>query len=462
MAKPRLLIVDDEPGLRELLDILFRRAGYDVTLGSGAKAGLALIQSEPSFDAIVTDLVMPDGSGMTILKAAIERDDTTQVLMITAHATTEQAVAAMRLGAYDYIEKPFKNDALLAAIEKALEKRALLFENRALRAEVRGDDLGLVGTSEAMRELRTMIRRVGPGPSSVLITGESGTGKEIVARAIHRMSPRKDAPFVSVNCGALPSALMESELFGHERGAFTGAHQEKRGLFRAAEGGTVFLDEIGELPREVQVKLLRTLQERAVRPVGSAREVPVDVRVIAATNRDLEEEVREGRFREDLFYRLNVIRLHLAPLRERPEDIAPLIEHFLQRQREVHGIELRLDEGARAALLSRSYPGNVRELENLIERGAALSVDGRITREALGLGEELVPSSTSAHPTAPRIETLPEGFELERYLASEEERFIRMALKEADGVRTRAAELLGMSFRQFRYRLSKYERESSK
>lgn len=451
MSKLRLLIVDDEPGLRELLDILFRRAGYEVTLGSGVKAGLALIESEPSFDAIVTDLVMPDGSGMDILRAAKERDDTTQVLMITAHATTEQAVDAMRLGAYDYIEKPFKNDAILASIEKALEKRALLFENRVLRAEIRGDDLDLVGTSRAIRELRAMIRKVGPGPSSVLITGESGTGKEIVARAIHRVSARRDAPFISVNCGALPGSLMESELFGHERGAFTGAHQLKQGLFRAADGGTLFLDEIGELPRELQVKLLRTLQERTVRPIGSEREVAIDVRVIAATNRDLEEEVREGRFREDLFYRLNVIRLHLPPLGERREDIEPLIAHFLEQQRAVHGDSLRLSAEARAALLARDYPGNIRELENLIERGAALSGGGEIDPAALGI--ELSAPSEEAK------DELLEGFELERYLASEEERLIRLALEKADGVRTRAAELLGMSFRQFRYRLSKYERD---
>src|SRR5690606_28565520 len=350
------------------------------------------------FDAVVTDLLMPDGSGMDDLRAARERDESTQGRMNTAHPTTQQAVEAMRLGAYDYVQKPYNNAELLAALEKALEKRALLTENRVRRAEVHGGAAlhGLVGKSASVKRLRAMIEKVAATPSSVLVTGESGTGKELVARAIHKLSPRSDAPFVVVNCGALPESLMESELFGHEKGAFTGATAAKPGLVRAAHGGTLFLDEIGELPLPLQVKLLRTLQEKAVRPVGGERELPVDVRVLAATNRDLEEEVREGRFRQDLFYRLNVIRVHTPALRERPEDIPLLAAHFLEKQSALMGQKRALGPAALKRLLEQDFPGNVRELENLIARGATLASGELIEPGDLGFAD---PVRAPSEPT---------------------------------------------------------------
>jgi two-component system, NtrC family, response regulator PilR len=455
--KSRVLVCDDEPSLREMLGILLRRAGYEITLASGRREALERIAESDTFDAVITDLLMPDGSGMDVLRAARERDESTQVLMITAHATTEQAVEAMRLGAYDYVQKPFNNDELLAALEKALEKRALVSENRVLRAEVqRGTGLhGLVGKSESIQRLRALVEKVAATPSSVLVTGESGTGKEVVARALHHSSPRADGPFVVVNCGALPEALMESELFGHERGAFTGAIAAKPGLFRAANGGTLFLDEIGELPLPLQVKLLRTLQEKTVRPVGGQKELPVDVRLLAATNKNLEEEVQTGRFRQDLFYRLNVIRVHTPSLRERREDIPLLVAHFLEKQAALTGRRRALSPAAMKDLLARDFPGNVRELENLIERGATLA-SGEVIEP-----EDIADDGSELEREQPTLTDLPAGFDLDAHLGHEEERLLRLALEQAGGVRTRAAELLGMSFRQFRYRLAKYEPDGS-
>ena len=313
-AADRVLVVDDEASLRSMLTILLRRRGYAVEAAEGVAEAKAKLGAEEPFAGVITDLLMPDGSGLDVLEAARARSEATQVIVITAHTTTERAVAAMRKGAYDFLEKPFRNDVLVATLEKALEKRAIVDENRTLRAQVDGADVGIIGISRPMAELRALIARAARAPTSVLITGESGTGKELVARALHTQSGR-EGRFVVVNCGALPETIMESELFGHEKGAFTGAAGKKEGLFRAAEGGTMFLDEVGELPAALQVKLLRVLQERKVRPVGGERELPVDVRVVAATNRDLEEEVEGGAFREDLFYRLNVIRLRIPPLR---------------------------------------------------------------------------------------------------------------------------------------------------
>jgi len=452
--RARILLVDDEPSLREMLGILLERSGYDVTSDPGVKAALARLEDEPPFDAVVTDLLMPDGSGMDVLTATRTRDDSTQVLMITAYATTEQAVEAMRKGAYDYVQKPFKNDALLATLEKAVEKRRILAENRTLRAEVDGKLRGgdLVGRSQAMRDLRTYLERAARTRSSVLITGESGTGKELVARALHYRGPRAAHPFVVVNCGALPEALMESELFGHERGAFTGAVRSEPGLFRAAAGGTLLLDEVGELPPGLQVKLLRALQERAVRPVGGPKEEPVDVRVIAATNRDLEQAVKAGEFREDLFYRLNVLRIHVPPLRERREDIPLLAEHLLSKHAVLAGRQVSLTAEARTALTRRAFPGNVRELENVIERAVALSLGEELTLQ------DFEPIQAAA--AAPAAEELPaDGLDLEAHLAAIEARLLAAALERTSGVQTHAAELLGMSFRQFRYRLAKHAAE---
>ncbi len=448
----RVLVCDDEAGLREMLCILLRRHGYEVDAAAGVKDARGLLGGVSApFDAVVTDLVMPDGSGLEVLEAARRRDPDTQVIVITAYATTERAVAAMRAGAYDYVQKPFENEALLATLEKALERRALEAENRSLRdvLERRWREGDLVGRSAALERVRDLLRRVADSPVNVLITGESGTGKELVARALHHHSGRAEGPFVAINCGALPEPLMESELFGHERGAFTGAERAKEGLVRAAQGGTLFLDEVGELPAALQVKLLRVLQERRVRPVGGTREHEVDVRIVAATNRDLASEVAAGRFRQDLFYRLDVVRIHLPPLRERPEDVPLLAEHFLGKHTALQRKRLRFTPEALAWLGRRDYPGNVRELENLVERAVALCAGEYITLEDL-------PAEPAAAPAATPLPVLSEGFQLDAWLQEMERQLLLQALEQAGGVRTRAARLLGTTFRSFRYRLAKY------
>jgi two-component system response regulator PilR (NtrC family) len=447
----RILVCDDETSLREMLRILLRREGYEVDIVDGVHAARRRIAAEQPYEAIVTDLVMPDGTGMEVLDAARERATETQVLMVTAYATTEQAVEAMRKGAYDYVQKPFKNHELLATLEKALEKQAILADNQTLREQVksRWSEGQLIGKSSAMRSLRELVTRVAGSPTNVLLTGESGTGKEMVARALHFQSGRADEPFVVVNCGAVPENLIESELFGHVKGAFTGATTAKEGLFRAAHGGTLFLDEVGELPSPLQVKLLRVLQERKVRPVGGHGEEEVDVRVIAATNRDVEADVEAGKFREDLYFRLNVIRIELPPLRERLEDIPMLAEHFLKKHRALHGRALELSPDAIRWLTEQSYAGNVRELENIIERGVTLATGDMIRREDLG----------EAHPSRKDAlrARIPEGcFDLDVYLTQVEKELLYRALDQAGGVRKKAAKLLGMSFRQFRYRLAKH------
>ncbi len=448
----RILVCDDEAALREMLSVLLRRSGYDVSVADTKGAALEALAQHPPYAAVITDLALPDGSGMEVLTAARERDDSTQVLMITAYGGTEQAVEAMRRGAYDFVQKPFRNHELLALLEKALEKRQLVDENRALRATLDGSYTSgrLVGRSDAMRRVMDMVRRIADARSSVLITGESGTGKEMVARELHDRSVRAGHPFVVVNCGALPEALMESELFGHEKGAFTGANQRSEGIVRSAHGGTLFLDEIGELPAQLQVKLLRVLQERRVRPVGGSREIDVDVRVVAATNRELEKDVTSGSFRQDLFYRLNVIRLHLPPLRERVEDIPLLSEHLLRKHAALAHKTLELSAAAEQWLVRQPYPGNVRELENLIERAVTLATGPEIALE------ELVSEPTrAAAPEAPGLSLTP-GFSLEDHLGAIEADLIERALSEAGGVQTEAARLLGISFRSFRYRLRKY------
>jgi two-component system response regulator PilR (NtrC family) len=447
----RILVCDDEASLREMLQILLRREGYRVDVVDGVHAARDQLGGADPYDVVITDLVMPDGTGMEVLEAVRARSTDTQILMVTAYATTEQAVEAMRKGAYDYVQKPFRNHELLATLEKALEKRAIVAENQTLRAEVkaRWTEGQLIGKSAAMDRLRDLIKRVANATTSVLITGESGTGKEMVARALHFQSPRAEEPFVVLNCGAMPENLIESELFGHVKGAFTGATGAKEGLFRAADGGTLFLDEVGELPPPLQVKLLRVLQDRNVRPVGDSAEVEVDVRVVAATNRDVESAVEAGSFREDLFYRLNVIRIEVPPLRERPEDIPVLAQYFLQKHAAVQERRLSFSPEAMRWLAQQSYAGNVRELENMVERGVTLALGNTINREDLG----------DAHPSkkALGLTQIPEGrFDLDEYLAQVERELLFRALDQAEGVRTKAAELLGMSFRQFRYRLAKH------
>ncbi|MGB5547778.1 MAG: sigma-54 dependent transcriptional regulator, partial [Polyangiales bacterium] len=437
--------------LREMLQILLRREGYRVDLVDGVHAARDQLGSADPYDLVITDLVMPDGTGMEVLDAVRSRSADTQTLMITAYATTGQAVEAMRRGAYDYVQKPFRNHELLATVEKALEKRDIVAENQTLREQVkaRWTEGQLIGKSPAMDRLRDLIKRLGTATTSVLITGESGTGKEMVARALHFQSTRSEQPFVVLNCGAIPENLIESELFGHLKGAFTGATSAKEGLFRAADGGTLFLDEVGELPPALQVKLLRVLQDRKVRPVGGSGEVEVDVRVVAATNRDVESEVDAGTFREDLFYRLNVIRIEVPPLRDRAEDIPVLAGYFLQKHAALQGRRLEFSPEAMRWMAQQSFAGNVRELENMVERGVTLALGNTVEREDLG---DTHPSKMAGN--APRI---PEGrFDLDEYLGQVEKELLLRALDQAGGVRTKAAELLGMSFRQFRYRLAKH------
>jgi len=447
----RILICDDEANLREVIGVLLRRQGFETTLVSGVNEARRLIRGQDPYDGVITDLVMPDGSGMDVLWEARKRSEDTQIIMMTAYATTEQAVHAMRNGAYDYVRKPFKNDELVATLEKALEKRAIVVENRALRAAVqdRWQRNNLIGKSPAMDQIRSIVSRVASAPSSILITGESGTGKEMVAQAIHHGGSRRENRFVAVNCGALPASLMESELFGHEKGAFTGAAGRKDGLFRAADGGTIFLDEVADLPLDMQVKLLRVLQERSVRPVGGAEEVPVDVRVIAATNRDVDEAVNTGEFRQDLYYRLNVIHIQLPALRERSGDAPLLAQHFLEKHAAIQGRHLRIGAEAMRWIASQPYPGNIRELENIVERAVTLSDGPEISRADL-------PAGGDEASFALEVPLPASGIRLDEYLGDIEQRLLLRALEQSGGVRTRAAELVGMTFRSFRYRLAKY------
>lgn len=437
--------------MRGMLEVLLRRQGYAVSSVDGVvRARKRLIDSLP-FDVIVTDLSMPDGSGMDVLRAASLRDDATQVILITAYATTEQAVHAMRLGAYDYVQKPFKNHELLGTIEKALEKRAILKENASLRVRVHeakrtGE---LIGKYPPMLRIMELVNKVAKSPTSVLITGESGTGKEIVARSLHELSDRNARAFIVVNCGALPENLMESELFGHEKGAFTGASAKKDGLVRAADEGTLFLDEIGELPLALQVKLLRVLQERKVRPVGADEEKPVDVRVLAATNRDLEKEVEAGRFRQDLFFRLNVIRIRMPPLRERREDIPLFVERLVHKHATLQGKRLAMSPEALKRLMTLPYPGNVRELENIIEHAVTLASGAHIEVDDL-------PEHTRDIPSLELPSISSEGLDLDAHLQAIEKSLLSSALEKSDGNRTVAAKMLQMSFRSLRYRLAKY------
>jgi two-component system response regulator PilR (NtrC family) len=452
MPDTRVLVVDDEVSIRELLDITLRQEGYDVTLADGGEAAIRALD-EAVFDLVVTDLRMRGLDGLAVLRAVKERAPETAVLMVTAFAPTDTAVEAMKLGAYDYLTKPFKLDELRLTIASALERKRLHEENQALRRELhqgRGF-ANFVGRSRKMLDVFETIRKIAGSPSNVVITGETGTGKELVAQAIHHESPRRDRPFVSVNCGAIPEGLMESELFGHVKGSFTGAVSDAPGLFAAADGGSLFLDEITEIPPSVQVKLLRATQERTIRRVGDTRDLRVDVRLIAASNRDLPRAVAEGVLREDLFYRLNVIPIQLPPLRDRRDDIPLLVGHFIRKLSRETGKDVRGISPEALALLERyRWPGNIRELENAIERAIVLGTGS--TLEVDALPTELLRPVAVSDVT---LEIPPEGLDLEATLDGIEQRLLRAALERSGGVQTRAAELLKMSFRQFRYKLQK-------
>ena len=456
-SRTKVLVVDDEPGIRQVLEITFKRQGFGVVTVPGMRSAVEAIRQHPEpFPLVITDLVMPDGSGLDVLTAAKERSGATEVLVMTAHSTVEVAIDAMRRGAYDFLTKPFSPAELAAIGQKALEKSSIVTENQRLKAHLERlapDREEALGTSPAMLRVGELVDKIAGMRTTVLITGESGTGKERIARLLHDKSDRAGRPFVVVNCGALPEALMESELFGHEKGAFTGASGKSLGLFREADGGTLLLDEVGELPASLQVKLLRVLQERKVRAVGSATEVPVDVRVLAATNRDVESDVQQGKFRQDLYYRLNVLRIELPPLRDRPGDVARLAERFVKRFAAELGKDVRsLTADALRALDGYAFPGNVRELENMMERAVALA-----SGPAVGLGDLPAAVSGLAARPAPLLADLPaEGCNLDEVIGEVERRLILQALARTGGVRKAAAKLLGVTFRSFRYRLAKH------
>jgi two-component system response regulator PilR (NtrC family) len=456
-AGARILIVDDEQSLREFLEIFLEQEGYEVATAKGGRDAVKRMEAGEEFDIVLTDLMMPEVSGMGVLETVKERFPDTEVLMMTAYATADTAIEAMKKGAYDYVQKPFKVEELRVIIEKALGQRRLVEENRQLRAQVHRQYSfhNLVGRSEAMQRVFGIIERVADTRTSVLLTGESGTGKELIARALHHNSSRRDKPMVTVNCGAIPENLIESELFGHLKGAFTGAHANKVGMFKAAEAGTLFLDEIGELPMQMQVKLLRALQERRVRPVGANEEQAVDVRVIAATNQDLEQSIRQGRFREDLYYRLNVIRVEVPPLRERKSDIPLIAHHFLRRfARELGKPVDDFQPDALQALLGYRFPGNVRELENTIERAVTFETSNRIQLESLP--PHLVGKGADERALSSFGELPPGGLDLEGLLSECEKQMLMQAIDRTGGNRTEAAKLLGITFRSIRYKLDKY------
>ena len=449
-----VLVVDDELSMREFLAILLDREGYTVDQAASAEEALACLERK-TYDLVISDVKMPGLDGITLLGRIKEVAPDTAVLLMTAFSTAEQAVEAMKLGAYDYIAKPFKVEEVKILARNALEKRDLKRENLRLRQEVqeRYSFSGLIGKSKKMREVYSLIEKVAPSTANVLILGESGTGKELVARAIHYNSQRKGKPFVAVNCGAIPETLMESEFFGHKKGAFTGAVGDRPGLFEQAEGGTLFLDEIGEVSLQLQAKLLRAIQEKEFRRVGGTLDQKADVRLVAASNRDLEEQVKEGSFREDLFYRLNVVQVKMPPLRERGEDIPILVEHFYKKYVQPPYSDRIITQGALKLLMSYGFPGNVRELENLVERCSVLG-----NRE---ISEECLPPQLHAgkRPECGAVtecELPEEGMDLEAYLDGIEKRILLQALERSGGVKKKAAELLRLTFRSFRYRLAKF------
>jgi two-component system response regulator HydG len=448
--KPSVLVVDDESGILDTLRILLRNEGFEVTTAQGGKAGLEQIRSG-AHDIILSDVRMPQVSGLDILNAAREQDPMTPVILMTAQASLQSAIGAVNQGAFYYIQKPFSNDELVAILRRACEFRAVRVENKQLKQEIRRRDKTAVtrpiGKSKRFLEVLKLAEHVSPTESTVLIQGESGTGKEVVARYIHNLSNRVDGPFLSINCGALPENLLESELFGHVKGSFTGAVRDKQGLFAAARGGSFFLDEVGEMPPSLQVKLLRVLQEREAIPVGATEAIPVDVRIIAATNRDLEEEVRRGNFRSDLFYRLNVIALDLPALRDRRDDLILLIDHFLQEMA-AEGEEAKaLSPEAMDAVMVYEWPGNVRELQNALEHAVVLSTGSlldaqhlpdRITRRKK---EPLVAERNQPNPSLDLVERA----------------YIMFVLQAEGGNKTRAAEVLGIDPSTLYRKLSRYE-----
>lgn len=454
--KSKILVVDDEESIREFLEIMLKKEGFEVTLAEdGAKAKELL--AKKSFDMVISDLQMPNVTGIELLKHVKDSYPETVFMMITAFGTTETAVEAMKMGAYDYLTKPFKIDEVRMNVHNALRTRELEVENRSLKKVLVKEYSfqNIVGNSQAMHAIYDLIKRVSQAPTNVLVTGESGTGKEVVAKAIHYNGPLKDKPFVTINCGAIPENLMESEMFGHKKGSFTGAVSDKAGLFEVADGGTLFLDEVGELPLTIQVKLLRAIQERVIRRVGATDDMKVDVRIIAATNRNLEEMVQKGGFRQDLFYRLNVINIKTPSLRERKDDIPLLAQHFLKKYNERLSKAITgISQEAMDILKGYDYPGNVRELENLIERTVALEAGATILPESLPPMVNTISGRKMA--SSHEIEIGQDGIDLDKVIGQIEKELIIKAIHSTNGVKKKAAKLLHISFRSMRYRIEKY------
>ena len=455
--RPHILVVDDELSMRELLELLLTRSGYQVFCAESGKEAVSMIRGA-DHDLVLCDIRLGDMTGLEVLRAAKQKNPNTIVIMISAYASTETAVEAMNLGAYDYVPKPFDNMELKATIAKALEIKSLEAEKEVLDEELQQNlHFGkIVGSSPRMMHIYKMVRQVARTRTNVLITGESGTGKELIARAIHEESDRKDNPFVVINCGGIPENLIESELFGHCKGAFTGASQDKKGMIELAEGGTFFLDEIGELTPPLQVKLLRAIQERVIKPVGGVKDISVDVRFISATNKRLEEEVVEGRFRQDLFYRLNVIEIKIPPLRERKGDLRSLIQHFLEKFAREMGKEVtKISSYAIDMLQKYDFPGNIRELENLIERSVALTSTNIILPDSLTLSVQKRRWIEGVQGKRYNLDEVSNGVSLDRILEEIERAYLEKALTLTDNRKKQAADLLGMSFRSFRYKLEK-------
>src|SRR5580692_3291671 len=447
----RVLVVDDEENIRLVLRTLLKKNGYEVEVADGGEAALSALDSfDP--DVILSDVRMPRMGGLDLLGALKAKQHPATVILMSAYGNVDLAIEAMKAGAYDYVSKPFKPDEIVLALRKAEEREALRRENRALKEQLQKDNQfeSILAKSREMLDIFRTISKIADYKTTVLITGESGTGKELVARAIHSRSGRGAGPFVAINCGAIPENLLESELFGHKRGAFTDASSDRRGLFEEATGGTLFLDEIGELPFNLQVKLLRVLQEEHIRRVGETKDVKVDVRIIAATHRDLTADVKEGRFREDLFYRIHVLSIHIPPLRERRDDVSLLIDHFVTRNNARLGTDVRgISNEARKLLLEYSWPGNVRELENTIERAMVLAES-----DVLATGD--LPERIRDALDPVQVQLASGELSVKKTTAAIEQILIRRALQKTKGNRTRAADLLEISHRALLYKIKDY------
>ena len=448
----KILIVDDEKSILDLLNMVFKKQGYAVKNAPSAEKAIQLME-EDEFDLVLTDVRLPKKSGMDILKYVREKEPHMPVIMITAYGTIKQAVEAFKAGAVDYVLKPFDVEELKIIVEKGLKERRLKEENVLLKKELkeRYSFKNMIGKSKPIQEIFGLIDKISGTDSTVLITGDSGTGKEMAARAVHFSGKRKDKPFTTVNCGALPESLLESELFGHVKGAFTGAVAQKKGMFQVAHNGTLFLDEIGEMSPQTQVKVLRAIQEKTIRRVGGTEEIPVDVRIISATNQDLKKKLKQGSFREDLFYRLNVITFHMPSLRGRREDIPPLVQHFLKKHCEKIGIKLkRVAPEVFNVFETYTWPGNIRELENVIERIVAIEERETITRKSLP-NELLSPQKAAAGDR--RIKP---GFNLNKVLDELTKEYVQDALSLSHGNKKKASSVLGINYRSIRYLIDKH------